>query len=34
VKTIETYRASIKSKLKLKDARDLLRLATSWAEGL
>jgi len=34
VKTIETYRANIKSKLKLKDARDLLRLATSWAEGL
>jgi DNA-binding NarL/FixJ family response regulator len=34
VKTIETYRANIKSKLKLKDARDLLRLATSWKEGL
>ncbi|HYL01212.1 MAG TPA: response regulator transcription factor [Steroidobacteraceae bacterium] len=34
VKTIETYRANIKSKLKLKDAKDLLRLATSWAEGL
>lgn len=34
VKTIETYRANIKSKLKLKGARDLLRLATSWTEGL
>lgn len=34
VKTIETYRANIKSKLKLKDAKELLRLATSWAEGL
>jgi DNA-binding NarL/FixJ family response regulator len=34
VKTIETYRANIKSKLKLKDAKDLLRLATSWTEGL
>jgi DNA-binding NarL/FixJ family response regulator len=34
VKTIETYRANIKGKLKLKDAKDLLRLATSWAEGL
>ena len=34
VKTIETYRANLKSKLKLKDAKDLLRLATSWAEGL
>ena len=34
VKTIETYRANIKSKLKLKDARDLLRVATSWAERL
>ena len=34
VKTIETYRANIKTKLKLKDARDLLRLATSFTEGL
>ena len=34
VKTVETYRANIKSKLKLKDARDLLRFATSWTEGL
>jgi DNA-binding NarL/FixJ family response regulator len=34
VKTIETYRANIKRKLKLKDARALLRLATSWKEGL
>lgn len=34
VKTIETYRANIKTKLKLKDARELLRLATSFTEGL
>jgi DNA-binding NarL/FixJ family response regulator len=34
VKTIETYRANIKSKLKLKGASDLLRLATSFTEGL
>ncbi|HLJ38893.1 MAG TPA: response regulator transcription factor [Steroidobacteraceae bacterium] len=34
VKTIETYRANIKTKLKLRDARDLLRLATSFTEGL
>ncbi len=34
VKTIETYRSNIKSKLKLKDATDLLRFATAWTEGL
>lgn len=34
VKTIETYRANIKTKLKLKGANDLLRLATSFTEGL
>ncbi len=34
VKTIETYRSNIKTKLKLKDATDLLRLATAWSEGL
>jgi len=34
VKTIETYRANIKTKLKLKGANDLVRLATSFAEGL
>ena len=34
VKTIETYRANIKTKLRLKGASDLVRLATSFAEGL
>ncbi len=34
VKTIETYRANIRSKLNLQDANDLVRFATSWAEGL
>jgi len=34
VKTVETYRANIKTKLKLKSASDLLRLATSFTEGL
>jgi len=34
VKTIETYRANIKTKLKLKGASDLVRLATSFTEGL
>jgi DNA-binding NarL/FixJ family response regulator len=32
IKTIETYRASIKAKLNLKDATDLVRYATSWTE--
>jgi len=30
-KTVETYRARIKEKLKLKDASDLLQLAISWS---
>jgi DNA-binding NarL/FixJ family response regulator len=30
VKTVETYRARIKEKLKLKDSSELLRLAISW----
>jgi DNA-binding NarL/FixJ family response regulator len=34
VKTIETYRANIKSKLDLKDATDLIRFATAWTERL
>ncbi len=34
VKTIETYRANIKTKLKLKDANDLVRFAAAWTEGL
>ena len=32
VKTIETYRANIKLKLKLKDATELIRYAARWAE--
>ena len=31
VKTVETYRARIKEKLKLKDASELLQLAISWS---
>jgi len=34
IKTVETYRASLKTKLNLKDATDLVRVATTWAEGL
>lgn len=34
VKTIETYRSNIKTKLKLKDATDLIRYAVSWTEHL
>jgi DNA-binding NarL/FixJ family response regulator len=34
VKTIETYRSNIKSKMNLADASDLVRAATTWAEGL
>ena len=32
VKTIETYRSNIKTKLDLKDATDLIRYAVSWIE--
>jgi len=32
VKTVETYRARIKEKLKLKDSSELLRLAISWSQ--
>jgi DNA-binding NarL/FixJ family response regulator len=34
VKTIETYRSNIKTKLNLKDATDLIRFAAAWAERL
>ena len=34
VKTIETYRSNIKTKLNLKDATDLIRLAATWTERL
>jgi DNA-binding NarL/FixJ family response regulator len=34
VKTIETYRSNIKSKLDLKDATDLIRFAVAWTERL
>ena len=34
VKTVETYRANIKTKLKLKDATELIRYAASWTERL
>lgn len=34
IKTIETYRSNIKTKLDLKDANDLVRFAVSWIEGL
>jgi len=34
VKTIETYRSNIKTKLDLKDATDLIRFATTWTERL
>jgi len=33
VKTVETYRARIKEKLKLKDASELLQLAISWSRN-
>jgi DNA-binding NarL/FixJ family response regulator len=32
VKTVETYRSNIKSKLDLKDATALIRYATAWLE--
>lgn len=34
IKTIETYRSNIKTKLKLKDATDLIRFAATWTEHL
>jgi DNA-binding NarL/FixJ family response regulator len=34
IKTIETYRSNIKSKLDLKDATDLIRFAATWTERL
>jgi DNA-binding NarL/FixJ family response regulator len=34
VKTIETYRANIKTKLNLRDGVDLIRFAATWTEGL
>jgi DNA-binding NarL/FixJ family response regulator len=34
IKTIETYRSNIKTKLDLKDANDLIRFAAMWTEGL
>jgi DNA-binding NarL/FixJ family response regulator len=34
VKTIETYRSNIKTKLNLKDAADLIRYAATWTERL
>jgi DNA-binding NarL/FixJ family response regulator len=34
VKTIETYRSNIKTKLNLRDAAALVRYATSWIERL
>lgn len=34
IKTIETYRANIKTKLNLKDATELIRFAATWVERL
>lgn len=34
IKTVETYRSNIKTKLDLKDATDLIRFATAWTERL
>lgn len=34
IKTIETYRSNIRTKLNLKDATDLIRFAATWAERL
>ena len=33
VKTVETYRARIREKLKLKDSSEMLQLAISWTHG-
>ena len=34
IKTVETYRSNIKTKLNLKDATDLIRFAATWTERL
>src|SRR5574341_2024865 len=34
IKTIETYRSNIKTKLNLRDATDLIRFAATWTERL
>ena len=34
VKTVETYRSNIKTKLDLKDSTDLIRFATTWTERI
>ncbi|HEX5109229.1 MAG TPA: response regulator transcription factor [Vicinamibacterales bacterium] len=34
IKTIETYRSNIKTKLNLKDATDLVRFAAAWTERI
>ena len=34
VKTVETYRSNIKTKLHLKDGHELIRFATAWTERL
>jgi DNA-binding NarL/FixJ family response regulator len=34
IKTIETYRSNLKTKLNLKDAGDLIRFAATWTERL
>ncbi|NMC94043.1 MAG: DNA-binding response regulator, partial [Syntrophorhabdus sp.] len=34
VKTVETYRANIKEKLNLKNARELIKHAVYWLESL
>jgi DNA-binding NarL/FixJ family response regulator len=34
IKTIETYRSNIKTKLQLRDATELIRFAATWAEAL
>jgi DNA-binding NarL/FixJ family response regulator len=34
IKTVETYRSNIKTKLNLKDATDLIRFAATWTERI
>jgi DNA-binding NarL/FixJ family response regulator len=34
IKTVETYRSNLKTKLNLKDAGDLIRFAATWTERL